>query len=111
MKTPMRTRRDLLKTAAAAVAMPAARAQHQHADSGLVEIGKPYAPKVLTAEQMASVAKLVDLIIPRSDTPGASDAGVPAYIDRALSRNARSRTRFLEGMAQLEAGGFSAAST
>ncbi len=92
----VRTRRELLKTAAAA--------------AGLVEIAKAYTPKVLTQAQMESVAKLVDLIVPRSDTPGASDAGVPAFIDRALSRNARSRARFLEGLSQLEAKGFFAAS-
>jgi hypothetical protein len=99
----MSTRRELLKTAAAAVALPAARAQHQHADAGLVQLAKPYKPKVLKPAQMEWVAKLVDLIIPRSETPGASDAGVPAYIDRTLSRNARTKTRFLEGMTQLDA--------
>jgi gluconate 2-dehydrogenase gamma chain len=97
----MSTRRHLLKTAAAAVALPAARGQHQHAASSLVQLAKPYVPKVLKPAQMEWVAKLVDLIIPRSDTPGASDAGVPAYIDRTLNRNARTKARFLEGMTQL----------
>jgi hypothetical protein len=96
VESKMRTRRELLKTAAAA--------------AGLVEIAKAYTPKVLTPDQMESVAKLVDLIIPRSDTPGASDAGVPAYIDRAMSRNARTKARFLEGLSQLEAKGFFTAS-
>jgi len=68
----MSSRRDLLKTAAAAVALPAARAQHPHPE--LIGIAKPYTPKVLKPDQMEWVAKLVDLIIPRSDTPGASDA-------------------------------------
>src|SRR5439155_26917214 len=77
--------------------------QHPHADAGLVHIAKPYTPKVLKKGQMEWVAKLADLIIPRSDSPGASDAGVPVYIDRALSRNASTRTRFLAGMAQLDA--------
>jgi hypothetical protein len=52
---------------------------------------------------MEWVAKLVDLIIPRSDTPGASDAGVQVYIDRALRRNASAKTRFIAGIAQLNA--------
>jgi hypothetical protein len=68
-----------------------------------VQLAKPYTPKVLTPAQMEWVAKLVDLIIPRSDTPGASDAGVPTYIDRTLNRNARTKARFLQGMAQLDA--------
>ena len=96
----MSTRRDLLKTAAAAVALPAARAQHQHPE--VVQIAKPYVPKVLKPDQVEWVAKLVDLIIPRSDTPGASDAGVPIYIDRVLSRDAGRKTRFLDGMARLD---------
>jgi glucoside 3-dehydrogenase (cytochrome c) hitch-hiker subunit len=95
----MRTRRDLLKTAAAALP---ARGQHTHADGVLAQIA-PYKPRVLKQAQMEWVAKLVDLIIPRSDTPGASDAGVPVYIDRTLSRNAAAKTRFLAGIAQLNA--------
>jgi hypothetical protein len=98
----MRTRRELLKTAASAIAVPMARAQHQHADPGLVEIAKPYVSQVLKPEHMEWVAKLVDIIIPRTDTPGASDAGVPVFIDRALSRDAEAKTLFLDGMAQLD---------
>src|SRR5579859_5488780 len=98
----MPTRRELLKTATAAVALPQARGQHQHTESGLATISKPYAPKVLTPAQMDWVSELADLIIPRSDTPGASDAGVPAFIDRTLARESRKKTRFLEGMTQLD---------
>jgi gluconate 2-dehydrogenase gamma chain len=94
----------MLKTAAAAaLTRPAARGQHRHDGDSLAHISKPYIPKIFTREQMEWVAKLVDLIIPRSDTPGAADAGVPVYIDRALARNARLKTRFLNGMAQLDA--------
>jgi gluconate 2-dehydrogenase gamma chain len=96
----MRTRRDLLKTAAA-VALPA-QGQHSHTEASLVQIA-PYKPKVLKPAQMEWAAKLVDLIIPRSDTPGASDAGVPVYIDRALSRNVSAKKRFIAGIAQLDA--------
>ena len=99
----MNTRRNLLRVAAAAVVLPAAHGQHTHDGAGLSEIAKPYTPKVLKPEQMEWVARLVDVIIPRSDTPGASDAGVPVYIDRVLSRNASTKTRFLAGMAQLDA--------
>jgi hypothetical protein len=97
----MSTRRDLLKTAAVAVALPEARAQHQHSE--VVQIAKPYVPKVLKPDQMEWVAKLVDLIIPRSDTPGASDAGVPVFIDRVLRRDGARRKNFLDGMARLDA--------
>lgn len=98
----MRTRRELLKTAAAAMAVPAARGQHQHTDSGLTQIAKPYTPVVLNPDQMQWVAKLVDLIVPRTDTPGASDAGVPVFIDRALSVDNTRKTQFLEGITRLD---------
>jgi len=98
----VKTRRELLKTAAAAIAAPSARAQHQHGGNELVQVAGAYTPKALKAEQMEWVAKLVDLIIPRTDTPGASDAGVPTFIDRVLSRDARAKTRFLAGMKELD---------
>ncbi len=92
----MKTRRSALKSiAAAAVALPAA-AQHQP-----VEISAAYAPKVFDASQMKTVARLVDLIIPRSETPGASDARVHEFIDRALSKNGSRREQFLAGLQQL----------
>jgi hypothetical protein len=97
----MSTRRELLKTAAAAIAAPVARAQHQHADAGLIEVRKAYIPE-LKPEQMQWIAKLVDVIIPPTDTPGASDAGVPVFIDRALSKDAEAKAQFLEGMTQLD---------
>ena len=39
----------------------------------------------LNAAELEWLTALVDTIIPRTDTPGASDAGVPAYIDRRLA--------------------------
>src|SRR5437763_13104543 len=98
----MSTRRDLLKIGAAAVTIPAARAQHQHGDSPLVQIAKPYTPKILKPDQMEWVAKLVDLIIPRSDTPGASDDGVPVFIDRVLKRDGARRKAYVDGIERLD---------
>ena len=39
----------------------------------------------LTAEETATVSAMADQILPRTDTPGALDVGVPAFIDRMLS--------------------------
>ena len=86
------TRRELLLTIAAA--LPAA-AQHEHPDTS---VAVAYTTKVLSADEMKRVAALVDLIIPRTDTPGASDAHVPEFIDRKLSLDAALKERFLSGL-------------
>lgn len=39
----------------------------------------------LTAEESATVSAMAEQIIPRTDTPGALDVGVPAFIDRMLA--------------------------
>ena len=84
----------LKSIAAAAVALPGVA---QHSAEG-------YVPKALNAEQMKLTAELADLIIPRTDTPGASDARVHEYIDRALARNPEMKKVFLEGLARTERG-------
>jgi gluconate 2-dehydrogenase gamma chain len=100
MMVRMNTRRSALKTiAAAAVGVPAA-AQHQHTEPPL-QITAAYRPRVFQPDEMKWVAKLVDLIIPRTDTPGASDARVPEYVDRALARNGSLKDRFKLGMGRL----------
>jgi hypothetical protein len=93
----------LLRWAASAAALPSTRAQEHRHSPELVQVSGTYKPKTLKPAQMEWVARLVDLILPRTDTPGASDAGVPIYIDRVLSRNAQARARFLGGMAELDA--------
>ena len=39
----------------------------------------------LSADEMRTVTAMADQIIPRTDTPGAVDAGVPAFIDKMLT--------------------------
>ena len=79
------SRRKIIKTiASAAVASPLA-AQHVHtAASQFVQIAATpasYKPKFFSEAQLETVRLLADLIIPRTDTPGAADAGVHRFID------------------------------
>lgn len=47
----------------------------------------PYEPKTFTAGEAAIVTRVVDLIMPETETPGAVRAGVPQYIDHAAAAN------------------------
>ena len=59
-----------------------------------------WSPRTLTAEQLALATALVDHIIPRTDTPGAKDAGVPRFLDDLLTDHYREpeRNRVLAGL-------------
>ncbi len=41
-------------------------------------------PSVLSRDELAVVSRVADIMIPRTDTPGALDVGVPAFIDTML---------------------------
>jgi gluconate 2-dehydrogenase gamma chain len=48
----------------------------------LADSARPLAQaRYLTPAQLASAGAIADRIIPRTDTPGAADVGVPAFID------------------------------
>ena len=69
----MKTRREVIvQTLAAAAVFPV--------------LGQMTAPKALPANDLQLLTRVVDLIIPRTDTPGASDAGVQLYIDGLAAR-------------------------
>jgi len=96
------TRREALILIASAA--PALDAQQKHTHAAEAPASKtPYKPQTLTPSEMAFVAILSDLIIPRTDTPGASDAGVPEFIDRRLTASPNLVASFRSGMAALGA--------
>src|SRR5688572_28518030 len=43
-----------------------------------------YTPQFFTKEQALVIAELAEIIIPKTNTPGAKDVGVPAFIDTML---------------------------
>ncbi len=66
------------------------------------------ASSFLSAPQRAIVSGVVDIMIPRTDTPGALDVGVPAFIDLMLRDvyTTEDRDRYLAGLAEFDAGRF-----
>jgi hypothetical protein len=93
--------------AAALVWTPAeARQAHEHAAAAQAQAAKTataFKPKFFTAHEYATVAVLVDLIIPRDERSGsATDAGVPAFMDFMMLDQPRRQTAMRGGLALLD---------
>jgi hypothetical protein len=61
-------------------------------------------PSFLTEEQGALVSAVAEIIIPRTDTPGAIDVGVPAFIDTMLkdAYPKEDQERYIAGLKDLD---------
>lgn len=68
---------------------------------------------VLNEEQREIMARVAELIIPKTDTPGAIDVGVPAFIELMLRDGYTKPVQdvFLAGLGDLAGKGFLTAST
>lgn len=97
-------RRDLLKLSLALVGSAASASVSRAVQAGVNEQSTP-AKSVLSPSQQGSVKLLSDMIIPPTDTPGAVDAGVPAFIDTIVTEWYRDEERriFLQGLDDLDA--------
>ena len=64
-----------------------------------------FSPVALDERQFTTVGRFADVIIPRTDTPGAIDAGVPSFVDQMLSTwfAADERDAFLLQLERLDA--------
>ncbi|HME34350.1 MAG TPA: gluconate 2-dehydrogenase subunit 3 family protein [Candidatus Sulfotelmatobacter sp.] len=64
----------------------------------------PASPRTLNAHQFATVRIMAELILPRTETPGATDVGASEFIDLLLTEwyDERDRTRFLNGLADVD---------
>jgi len=60
--------------------------------------------RVFSASESSLIAIIADAILPRSDTPGATDVGVPAWIDAVVGGyfSATQRANFLAGLTAIE---------
>jgi Gluconate 2-dehydrogenase subunit 3 len=74
--------------------------------------GAPIEPTFFTATQFASLEKLCDVIAPSSEgTPGATAAGVPAFLDFLIGQSPADRQKlYRDGLDKLDRAGFGSAS-
>ena len=94
-------RRDFLQIAVLLGGISASglvRALTQTADAA------PVAQRALSEAQRAQIAVLAEQVIPRTDTPGAIDAGVPAFIEQIVTRwyTDTEQRIFMQGLDTLE---------
>src|SRR5438874_2007376 len=114
-KTHMKpiTRRIVLKAIAsaplaAAMAWTPAEADQaqrrvQQARADAEKQGTPHTPKFFSAHEYATVAVLVDLIIPKDERSGsATDAGVPEFMDFMMIDQPRRQTAMRGGLALID---------
>jgi hypothetical protein len=98
-------RRDLLRMLATGAALQLAPgkmfAVMREARALLAEQASP---RTLNAHQQALLTAMTELIIPRTDTPGATDVGTTAFIDLILTEwsDEVARTSFLNGLADVD---------
>ncbi len=64
-----------------------------------------WAPKFFTAEEGSTLEAIVERIIPKTDTPGAKDAGVHTFIDQMMAEffPEKDKTTFRDGLKKVEA--------
>jgi hypothetical protein len=67
-------------------------------------VGLPETPRTLNPHQFATVKTMAEMILPKSDTPGAADVGATEFIDLILTEwyVDDERARFLGGLANVD---------
>jgi len=112
MSDEMMRRREVLRRAAwmlgGAISAPAALAILQGCSAKEAAVtASAFKPKFLTApSQMDVIAEIAEIMIPKTDTSGAKDAGVPAFIDLVLADvyAKEAQDRFRTGLDNFAAG-------
>ena len=83
-----------------------ARQAHEHADAARTQSARqatPFKPAFFTAHEYATVAVLVDLVIPRDERSGsATDAGVPEFMDFMMIDQPRRQIAMRGGLALVD---------
>lgn len=104
----MLKRREVLRRAAwvlgGAISAPAALAILQGCSSKDAPKAADWTPKFFKGNEAAVITAIADVILPKTDTSGALDANVPAFIDSMLAEvyAADAQQRFHEGFSEFE---------
>lgn len=59
-------------------------------------------PTYFTQADFQTISRIADLIIPKTDTPGAVEAGVPEYVDMVVGRNPGHQPLIADGLRWLD---------
>lgn len=96
----MINRREALQLLASATALQLApRSLRAAVREARALVNVPDAPRTLSPHHFATVKTMAEMILPRTDTPGAADVGVAEFIDLMLTEwyDAPERERFTIG--------------
>jgi len=103
------SRRTVLKILGVGVGVasaPSVFAQHPHPHTGveMVDMDTRSQLRFFTPAEMTSIALMTDLIIPTDEqSPGAKDAGVPAFIDLMVSESSvETKNLWRNGLAAID---------
>ncbi|MGH2417665.1 MAG: gluconate 2-dehydrogenase subunit 3 family protein, partial [Candidatus Limnocylindria bacterium] len=105
-------RRELLRVLGAAATLPAlgALTLEELLGAGAAlharrRLSGPLSFQALTPHEAATVTAIAEAIIPATDTPGATDAGVPEFIDLIVGEwyYDDERAAFLAGLREVDA--------
>jgi gluconate 2-dehydrogenase gamma chain len=105
----MLERREILKRAAwilgGAISAPAALAILQGCSAKDAPAAADWQPKFFQGDEAKVLTAIADIIIPKTDTSGALDAGVPAFIDSVMAAvyAPDAQARFRAGCAEFTA--------
>jgi gluconate 2-dehydrogenase gamma chain len=63
-----------------------------------------YQPVFFTEDQARLVSEVAEIFIPKTDTPGAKEVGVPGFIDKVLKEcyKPEEQERFIKGLTEFE---------